>query len=387
MLAWLLGSGRPAMTTFGYKLTAAAGRPAGFDYMRLILACGVFLPHAFSISYGAASFVWWNSSPLRPFTAILMPMFFSLSGFLVCGSLDRCRSLVGFLGLRVMRIFPALIAEVLISAFILGTIFTVLPLHKYFSSALFFKYFLNMLGHPQYILPGVFEKNPQPETVNAQLWTVPYELYCYLTISLLAVAGLTRRGRTLAVAMAIISVIYVAQGILRHSRTATELYGDTVSGPVLIFSFLAGVTLFKCRQRIPTSPWIAAAAAIVCWLLLLKPWGTMLVPLPAAYLTIYLGLLNPRRWALLSTGDYSYGIYLFGFPIQQAIAALGPWSRHWYVSLSLGGALTIIAAATSWHLLEKRVLGQRQILVAIEDRYLRFRSGIGRRTAPAVETT
>jgi peptidoglycan/LPS O-acetylase OafA/YrhL len=64
--------------------------------------------------------------------------------------------------------------------------------------------------------------------------------------------------------------------------------------------------------------------------LLLVPNGDYLIAFPVAYMTIYLGLLNPGRQKLLLSGDYSYGIFLYGYPIQQAVAAFGPVMHEWY---------------------------------------------------------
>ena len=59
-------------------------------------------------------------------------MFFCLSGFLVAGSLERCRTPISFAGLRIFRIFPALVVEVLLSALILGPLLTHYSLKMYF---------------------------------------------------------------------------------------------------------------------------------------------------------------------------------------------------------------------------------------------------------------
>jgi peptidoglycan/LPS O-acetylase OafA/YrhL len=97
-----------------------------------------------------------------------------------------------FLGLRAIRIFPALFVEVILSALILGPLVTTLPPQLYFSDPLFFNYLLNAIGDVHFLLPGVFADNPWPRVVNGQLWTIPYELYCYCAISIIALIGLKR---------------------------------------------------------------------------------------------------------------------------------------------------------------------------------------------------
>ena len=104
-------------------------------------------------------------------------MFFALSGFLVASSLERCKTLFTFLGLRAIRILPALAVEIFISALIIGPLFTTEPAKAYFAAPEFHDYFLNILGDIHYHLPGVFAANPS-DAVNGQLWTVPYEMIC-----------------------------------------------------------------------------------------------------------------------------------------------------------------------------------------------------------------
>ena len=91
-----------------------------------------------------------------------------------------------------MRIFPALTVEVFVSALIIGPLLTNVRWRDYFSSGVFFSYFLNVTGNIHYYLPGVFGGNPTADLVNVQLWTIPLELYCYLIITILAVLGIAR---------------------------------------------------------------------------------------------------------------------------------------------------------------------------------------------------
>ena len=153
--------------TLAERLVVTHNRPSGFDWMRLTLATSIVLWHTVVTSYGGdfQNSIWATPHWRVPLAALL-GMFFSLSGFLVAGSLERCRTIVSFGGLRVMRIFPALVVEVALSAIILGPIYTNLPLREYFSAPEFRHYFGNMLGNVHYVLPGVFLDNPLPKIVN-----------------------------------------------------------------------------------------------------------------------------------------------------------------------------------------------------------------------------
>lgn len=127
------------------KLDLANGRPTGFDYLRLVLSIGVVCIHSGLTSYGT-DLMMWESAGSRPFVRLILPMFFALSGYLVAGSLLRSASLFQFLTYRVLRIYPALSVEVLLSAFIVGPLLTKYTIPTYFSDKLFWSYLLNITG-------------------------------------------------------------------------------------------------------------------------------------------------------------------------------------------------------------------------------------------------
>src|SRR5690242_13868600 len=161
---------------------AKNSRPAGFDYLRMGLALLIIADHSIVACLAAPGQQMVFSSVARPLIMSLVPMFFALSGFLVASSLVRTPSVIEFLGLRIIRIFPALAVDTIFCALIVGVALTELPLKDYFLSRTFAVYFLNIVGDIHYQLPGVFQSNPV-NLVNVQLWTIPYELTCYLTLT------------------------------------------------------------------------------------------------------------------------------------------------------------------------------------------------------------
>ena len=348
------------MGTFGIQLARTGGRPAGFDYMRLGLSVAVIAFHSVTVSYGhnGEGALW--AGPLGPLCFAIVPAFFALSGFLVAGSLQR-NDMPSFLTLRALRIFPALCVEVVLSALILGALFTTLPLSEYFSSPMLRAYFLNITGDIHYFLPGVFEHLPARGWVNIQLWTVPFELQCYIGLSLLALARLHKRP------VLYMTLVFAASlGVFAHGLVAHDVFagGGRPSGVFLILSFLFGVGLYNLRDRIPFSWAGFLIAAIVAYLFLSHGKTLYLAILPIAYATVFLGLCDPRRTTVVLGADYSYGMYLYGFPIQQSIAFLLPWSRIWYVNLVLSVIVAACFAAFSWHVIEKRVLARKKAAVS-----------------------
>ncbi len=248
----MVGSSRPL--SLGAKLELDDFRPSGFDFMRLILALSVLVPHAATIAQGEAFGEEFFNGPFAPYFQLVLPAFFILSGFLVSGSMFRSKTLVMFAGLRFIRIYPALVVEVILSAFIVGPLVTILPLREYFTDPLFFRYLVNATGHITYYLPGVFVNNPKPLIVNWQLWTVPWELLCYVSISILIVLGVKRRRILVFPALGLLLFYCVFAEVIRPAMAGANPFGPLVghvSGRELIVCFLLGVALFLYKDDIP----------------------------------------------------------------------------------------------------------------------------------------
>lgn len=344
-----------------------AGRTTGFDYLRLGLAVAVLCSHSIDVSYGLAFATQFENGPIRPLIALILPMFFALSGFLVAGSLERCRTLVSFMGLRVLRLAPALAVETVIAALLLGPILTMLPLAEYFSDGQLPAYFLNVVGDIQYTLPGLFGANPWPNTVNAQLWTLPFELGCYLSLFAFALCGLHKRRLIFAGIVAALNIAMAVQYAVGGELNPAPV----VEGQLLVVCFLWGIVLYLYRDLVAHRATHGAIAAIASIALLVHPATDYLVPVFAAYLTAYLGLLRPKANMLVSSGDYSYGIFLFGFPVQQAVTQLlGPGGQHWHLNIAVSLPVTLLFAVLSWHAVEKPALRLRAPLKRLEDRFL-----------------
>jgi peptidoglycan/LPS O-acetylase OafA/YrhL len=341
-------------------LEATRFRPSGFDYMRIVLASSVVFFHLALINYGAAAQHALWESPWRAPIGLILPAFFALSGFLVAGSLERSRTIVGFLALRGIRIFPALLVEVFISALVLGPIVTSVSLSQYFSGHAFFTYFLNISGWIHYQLPGVFLENPFPKIINGQLWTVPFELDCYLSLAMLFFLRIYQNRAIFLLVVALWQIVY----ILSHLIWPEVEVG--IPGPSLVITFLAGVVVYLYRERIVMRGDLALLAAAFCLGSFFTPLGAHSLAFPVAYLTVYVGTRNPPKAWILGTGDYSYGIFLYSFPIQQGVSWLGSWTHHWIISLAISLPIVVIVAFLSWHGIEKHALLLRKRVPKLE---------------------
>lgn len=334
-------------------MDANKGAGPGFEALRIALALIIMLYHCTPIAYGEFDLM---HSVFYPVVMALVPMFFCLSGFLITGSALRTKSIRVFLTFRALRIFPALIVEVSLSALVLGALLTTLPLSAYFTDRHFFAYFGNIIGHIKYVLPGVFLDNPLPQVVNGNLWTLQPEFYCYIIM-----AGLMLT--TLVYSKKIFSLLFItstATLILLNNLYGLGNPGRMFPWQVIIYYFFAGIFAFHWRSHIPIKLPLCLAAAVATYVTLPLAGWTFIAPVFITYIMVYVGMCKIPRIPLMQRGDYSYGIYLFSFPIQQTLAHTFPQLREWWMILLVGAPLTIAFAALSWHCVEKPTLKLKQ---------------------------
>lgn len=351
---------------------ALAGHDNNFNLLRVLAAFAVLYSHSYALSDGLGA-----GEPFRVMLdmslgGIAVDIFFVISGFLVCGSLLRRQSVLDFLKGRFYRVFPALLVMVALTVLLLGPLLTHATLDDYFSSKETIKYFYKnatLLGGVSYKLPGLFEGNPYPRAVNGSLWTLPEELhmYGYLLAGWLVLGIGLLRGRRLAIFRGLLLVVCAAAMSLRLIEIAHG--GEAQATLRLLSMFFTGAAFQVVARRVPLD-WriflvmlggLSVAAAVDSRLFA----AVFVLALP--YLVLFLAYVpsGPLR-AYNRVGDYSYGVYLYAFPIQQALAALLPGIGLWSM-VALAGLATLLCAVASWHLVEKPALA----LVRSRPRHLR----------------
>lgn len=305
----------------------------------------------------------------------IVPMFFALSGFLVTTSLYRLNSLKVYLTFRVLRLFPALIVEVCLAALLLGPILTSLSLTEYFTDGQLYGYFLNIIGLVHYILPGLFTENPLPQVVNGSLWTIPYELECYIFLAIFFALGFYGRRWKVAAIFALLTVLVMLLGFTSAKGVVVAIK-DMILDPVdvranlqeakgvnaveisriLVACFFAGSLIYVWRATIPLHWTLGVLSGVLSYVMLLSPDWYLYTPLPISYFTVWLGLLNLPNNRVLDSGDYSYGIYLYAFPIQQGVAYSGLVEGNYLAHVAVSLCVVSLFAVFSWHVIEKPCL-------------------------------
>lgn len=358
------------MITFEQTLAKTKGIGPGFDFLRIGLATSIVLVHA-ALQTGRNGY---RDTPLWFIEYALVPMFFALSGFLVAGSAQRL-SLGNFLINRGLRIIPALAVDIVFCALIVGPLMTTVDWRAYFSDADFYKYFLNVTGWIHYSLPGVF-KDHFNTRVNGALWTVPYEMFCYIIMSFLIITKWVRRplhvfGLTMAVLVA--GLFFSRFGHHFGPLQSTFDFVFVFRGGQLLVTFLIGIMFYQLKDKIPYSWTLFSACAALCLItsLVLDKTAIGSVPnrfilLPClVYMTVFLGLTRIPVPKIVRTGDYSYGVYLYHDPLLQIAISLLPagiiaGAFGWPALAIVGLVAVSLFAAFSWHMIEKPILGLRK---------------------------
>lgn len=330
------------MTTFQDRMD---GRNNHFNLIRLLAAFGVLISHAWPLSMGMGT-----TEPLQALVGyklgtLCVFVFFAISGFFITRSFDLSRDWKSYAIARCLRIFPALVVVLGLTVLVAGFLMTTAPFKEFWVSAV--KYLIKNLSlfRLQWALPGVFEENIYPNAINGSLWTLFHEFRLY---GVVLIVGLLR--------------LFDWPILLRFSVLACIVTLQVVpksTGAELATCFALGSAFYLWRDHLPASPLIALLFA----LLAIAANGTgayqPLLLLAISYGALTLGYLPFKKLLTYNRfGDYSYGIYIYAFPMQQL-------ASHWGASSPLGNILiasppTIIMAVLSWHLVEDPALNMKK---------------------------
>jgi peptidoglycan/LPS O-acetylase OafA/YrhL len=200
-------------------------------------------------------------------------------------------------------------------------------------------------------LPEVFVHNPYPDAVNNVLWTLYFEAACYLGLFVSGIAGCLSAKRLPLLLLAYASVYLLA----RYGPWTKLNYWAVFSLP-----FVIGMVVYRYGPGQVLKGWIAVMLAVAAFVTAHSGHGVEeLWSLAVAYGILWLGFAPaPPLLAYNRLGDFSYGTYIYGFPIQQIFSALLPGvGPAALIGLTLPTAL--VCGVLSWHFVERPALRLR----------------------------
>lgn len=339
-----------------------------YNLLRLLAALSVVISHSFLVTGGESVAEPLEHSTGYPLGAHAVHLFFFLSGLMVSASFERSSSLTSFIMGRFLRIYPGLVAVTLFVMVFSGLLITTAPASSYWNIDSLGLYFVkNMyLAGAGAILPGVFETNAVPNEINAPLWTLKHEVICYALLAIvltLAHRLLPKTGRErtllglcllLTVAVAFINMnppSYNDNSLLSH----LSRFG---------FAFILGVTAWYARSLLPLSGGMAGllfagSAALVYFDL---PFAMVSQIAALGYAALWIGHYQFGAITRATNAqDYSYGVYILGFPVQQSVFFLFATTSVLH-NTAIAVPITLALAALSWNLIEHPAIMARSRL-------------------------
>lgn len=335
---------------------ATGHRENNFDAIRIIAAAAVIFGHAHPLT-GTPDLVFFGNA----IQSFAVKIFFVVSGYLVAISWASDPHHLRYLAKRALRIFPGLLLCLLATVLVLGLAVTTLSVPAYLSNAYTWLYVAyNMALYPAYGLPGVFADNVYPAAVNGSLWSLPVEFLMYLVFP--AVYALSRAARSNLLLIAFTAAACaVSLYVLRILPPGPPVvfYGSGLAsvldtGPYFFLGALFSMTRLQRMLNPSTALFVVGAA------LFLQPasalWSEAVLYLAVPYCVLSCAIVaSPGLRQAGRFGDPSYGIYLYGFPLQQMAGHLLPQAGA-VVNTLIALPLAAMAAYASWHLVEKRAL-------------------------------
>jgi len=339
------------------------------NFLRLVFAMTVLASHAVTLGGYRGEGVF-NHTTLG---TVAVYGFFGISGYLIAGSAMRNRS-GRYLWQRFLRIFPGFWVCLIITALLIGVIGWVsVPrphcgLSCYLSlkpGPITYMYRNSLLEIKQLSVAPL-------DVANGSLWTLFYEFLCYLMLMVLAIVGLLRRRIWAAIVTAGLWSILIVITLTPALEARFSPVQNWAPMNFLRFGtiFLVGAIIFLFRDRIPDSGWIALVCAGLFMASLWLPTGGkvpefhltpsgLLAPL-VAYPVLWLGIHLPFH-KVGARNDYSYGFYIYAFPISQLLAIWGAYRLGYPIYTLLCILMTVPFAVASWWFVEKRALSLKKL--------------------------
>lgn len=287
------------------------------DFVRIFLAISVIYGHGYFLveSHGPKEFL----NQLFPFTysgALAVKVFFFISGMLVTNSLLKGSSPTNFVISRFFRIAPAFFITTLATAFIIGPLISNYDISGYFSSPLFSEYIKsNPITGVSYKLPGVFDSNHLASVVNGSLWTIPYEVRAY--IGLLATFMVLGAGKKKTATLLCLFIMFIP---ILDLNKETFINIPSKDSKLVISCFALGILYAVNKKRIHVSWDIPLGLFVLHYFFNNAMLSETLFFFSACTLSLWIASIDFIKNINIKH-DVSYGVYLWGFLVQQVVAS------------------------------------------------------------------
>lgn len=244
--------------------------------------------------------------------------FFGISGFLIMRSrLSNTAS--DFYRSRILRLVPGFVVALLMVAVIFAPFSTVLdPAARYSWHSAAEYVIRNLPMYPprfwQLGIDNTLAGVPYPRVWDGPLWTLFWEACCYIVVGVLAsVAPRRLLGPVLVIVFLGLTVLSATGSILGHGDESITMHVIALG-----VAFAAGALVYLYGRTVPTIGVLVVCLAVLVPVCLVGEVMT-LAPAPLTLILLTVGVVLPLR-RVGATNDMSYGIYIYGWPVQQTVA-------------------------------------------------------------------
>ncbi|MBL8060970.1 MAG: acyltransferase [Chthonomonas sp.] len=328
-------------------------RDNGIGFLRLMLASLVLFGHAPGLGGYPGLGIMLTGEGLG-LGAIAVMGFFTLSGMLITRSWESSKGLKDYFTKRILRIFPGYWMCLIMCAFFFGPLAWHLlgrngayPFFAGPDSALGYvlNNFTSKMNQP--FIEGLYFSGGQPHGVNFPLWTIISEFGCYVLTGIAGALGISKKHRWWFVGLMLACSLIV----LKSVHQTTEVGGLASRLPHLL-SYLIGVVVYYFHEKIPLNAIAGWACLVLALLSSFSPFTIALFPFLFGYAIVVAGFKGRVR-NIERKADYSYGVYMYGWPVQIILGQILPKSIGVYGYLFVTLLTLMPFAMASWHFVEK----------------------------------
>jgi peptidoglycan/LPS O-acetylase OafA/YrhL len=344
------------------------------NFLRLVLAFCVVYAHACALGWFGLHDLVVNGTELG---AIAVYGFFGISGYLIAGSASR-NNVGRYLWQRFLRIFPAFWVCLVVTAFVFGAIALAIDPLPHCGYVCYLKLhpgpFSFVYSNAALKMNQIPVAGPRVYLANGSLWTLFYEFLCYLLLAALALVGILRhRGWVALITLGVFTTLLVTT-LVPSLSSQLNINHNFIAMAFMVLSlpFLCGALIYLYRERVPDSALLAAACSIAFVASLHLPTfghaptlaltASSLFVFTIAYPLLWLGAHVPLHW-VGSKNDYSYGVYIYAFPLTQLLISIGAQRIGFWPFMGLTASVTLGFAVASWWLVEKHALRLKKVVV------------------------
>lgn len=333
-----------------------------FDFLRLIFASLVVITHSYALSKSLEGDILSRiTNGNMELSYIGVHGFFIISGYLIFKSLLQCKNLVDFYWKRILRLFPALFIVLFLTVLLAPTVYeNSVPYLENKSVYTYIPQNLTLFFRQKGI-EGVFKDNPYGNNINGSLWTICYEFSMYMIVSLLFFI------RNFFYIKIVVVLLFVSSYILNvfHPHFFYGIFfkmGLRSNNFYNLMCFFAGgmtLTYLNINKKTENIIILLSLAVLIISLYFNISKYTNYFTLPLLVIligkssTLYINKIGE------TIGDTSYGIYIYSFPVQQALIYFFKFDAIVLMAFSL--PLSVLFGCISWHLIEKKALEYKNI--------------------------